>query len=101
MLDPELWRNFYVVIPTVLPVATTNPRTFKENEIITSIIASENRVEEYRTLFGRVVSDRDCSLARMLCENVFVFVDAYLCAFDLFHEIFLSWRATVEKIQQI
>lgn len=72
MLGPELWRKVYVIIPTVFPVATNNPRIelfrnlLDEDKIHTNIIASEypRNPEECRTLLGRVVGDR--GLARFV-----------------------------------
>ena len=65
-LGPDLWHNVYVVIPTVQPVARTNPRfeifrnLLDEDRVETHIICSEypRNEEEARTLLGRVVGDR-------------------------------------------
>ena len=81
-LGPELWRDIYVIIPTVWPVARTNPRLeifrnlLDEDRIETHIFCSEypRTLEEARTLLGRIVGDRaigrkvfgvDCHMMRM------------------------------------
>jgi len=66
MLGAQLWREMYVVIPTVWPVATNNPRLeifrnlLDRDRISTHIIMSEypRSTKEIRTLLGRVVGDR-------------------------------------------
>ena len=65
-LGPALWREVYVVIPTVWPVAGNNPRLeifrnlLDKDRIDTNIFCSEHprSLEECRTLLGRNVGDR-------------------------------------------
>ena len=65
-LGPALWREVYVVIPTVWPVAGNNPRLeifrnlLDEDRIDTNIFCSEQprSLDECRTLVGRIVGDR-------------------------------------------
>ena len=66
MLGPELWRQLYVVVPTLWPVSKANPRSelfralMDEDKIDTNIILSEypRSEEECRTILGRIVGDR-------------------------------------------
>ena len=81
-LGPALWRDIYVIIPTVWTVARTNPRLeifrnlLDEDRIESHIFCSQypRTVEEARTLLGRIVGDRaigrkvfgvDCHKMRM------------------------------------
>ena len=66
MLGPELWRQLYVVVPTLWPVSKSNPRSelfralMDEDMVDTNIILSEypRSEEECRTILGRIVGDR-------------------------------------------
>jgi hypothetical protein len=66
MMGPKLWRELFVVIPTVWPVGQNNPRMelfrnlLDKDKINTNIIMSEfpKDVADCRTLLGRVVGDR-------------------------------------------
>ena len=81
-LGPKLWRDIYVIIPTVWPVARSNPRLeifrnlLDEDRIDSHILCSEypRTLDEARTLLGRIVADRaigrkvfglDCSAMRL------------------------------------
>ena len=65
-LGPALWREVYVLIPTVWPVAAQNPRMelfrnlLDEDRVMTHILCSEypRSADECRTLIGRIVGDR-------------------------------------------
>jgi len=66
MMGPKIWREVFVLIPTVWPVGAGNPRLelfrnlLDKDKVNTNIIMSEfpRNVEECRTLVGRVVGDR-------------------------------------------
>ena len=66
MMGPKLWREVFVLIPTVWPVGAGNPRSelfrnlLDKDRVNTHIIMSEfpRNIEECRTLVGRVVGDR-------------------------------------------
>jgi len=74
-LGPVLWREMYVVIPTVWAVNTHNPRQelfrhlLDEDRVDTHIIMSEypRSPQEARTLLGRIVGDR--AIGRMVFGN--------------------------------
>ena len=65
-MGPKLWRELFVVIPTVWPVGENNPRMelfrnlLDKDKINTNIIMSEfpRDTTECRTLLGRIVGDR-------------------------------------------
>ena len=66
MLGDELWRELYVIIPTLWPVSRSNPRSelfralLDEDKVETNIILSEwpRNEEDCRTMIGRVIGDR-------------------------------------------
>jgi len=66
MMGAKLWRDLYVVIPTIWPVSAHNPRfelfrnIMDEDKVSTNIIMSEfpKNISECRTMLGRVVGDR-------------------------------------------
>ena len=65
-LGPELWRQLYVVIPTVWPVSQESPRQqifrrlMDPEEVDNRLIIGEGvrSIDDARTLVGRVVADR-------------------------------------------
>lgn len=65
-LGPKLWREVYVLIPTVWPVSGRNPREqmfemlLDADRVATHIIKAEGAkdIEEARTTLGRVIGDR-------------------------------------------
>ena len=65
-LGPELWRQLYVVIPTVWPVSRESPRQqifrrlMDPEEVDNRLIIGEGvrTIDDARTLLGRIVSDR-------------------------------------------
>ena len=65
-LGPELWRELYVVIPTVWPMSRTNTRfelfrgLLDHDRVETNIFCSEypRTMDESRALLGRIVGDR-------------------------------------------
>ena len=65
-LGPKLWRQLYVVIPTVWPVSRESPRQqiFRKlmdpGEVDNRLLIGEGvrSIEEARSLLGRIVADR-------------------------------------------
>lgn len=65
-LGPELWRELYVVVPTVWPVSRESPRQqifrrlMDPDEVDNRLIIGEGvrSIDDARTLLGRVVADR-------------------------------------------
>ena len=71
-LGPKLWRELYVIIPTVWPMSRTNTRLelfrglLDTDRVETNIFCSEfpRNMDEARELLGRIVGDR--GIARLV-----------------------------------